>query len=452
MARLGAGGPRRLVGWDGMALSLGVTVLAMGAGYLQKLPCDLAGWPNRNEELYQRFCYSDVPVLFRDRGLIDGVFPYDATSRPLEYPVVTGLVMDATGRLTRLLAAGADEAAMVRLYFGLNTVLLLAFALVITAAVRLLVIRAGGRPREALLFAAAPGLVVTGTINWDLVALAVAVLALLAWSSRQPVIAGIFIGVGTATKLFPGLILVPLVVLGWRYRRLPAVAAATVAAAVAWAAVNLPIAVLYPQGWLEFFRFNSDRGADIGSAWYALERVGLTVPHLNVLAPLGFLALLLAIVVFALRSAVPPTAARLTFLVIAAFLLTNKVYSPQYVLWMLLFAVVALCGVPARRALPAFAAWQAAEVSYWLMVWPHLLNGHHLIGATGVLYMSALAARMLTTAWLCVVVARAAWNEPDAPIAPLDLDTVTSSSLGRGGGPDDPAGTGHGGVSCLSGT
>nr|MDT0657594.1 glycosyltransferase 87 family protein [Micromonospora sp. DSM 115978] len=413
MDRLGAGFVRRL-GWDGWFVSLGVTGLAVVVGYLQKLPCDLAGWPDRNEVLYRRFCYSDVPVLFRDRGLVDGVFPYDATGRPLEYPVVTGLVMDATGRLTRWLAAGADEATMVRLYFGVNTVLLLALALVITAAVRELVIRAGGRPRQALLWAAAPALVVTGSINWDLVALAAAVLALVAWGSRQPAIAGIFIGVGTAAKLFPALILVPLVVWGWRHRRWRAVAGAAAGAAVAWVAVNLPIAVLHPDGWWEFFRFNSDRGADIGSPWYALERVGITVPHLNLVAPLCFLALLLAIVVFALRSAAPPTVARLTFLVIAAFLLTNKVYSPQYVLWMLPFAVVALTGVPARRALPAFAAWQAAEVSYWLMVWPHLLNGHHLIGATGLLYMAALAARMLTTGWLCVVVARAAWAEPKA--------------------------------------
>ncbi|NEE19225.1 hypothetical protein G3M58_73760, partial [Streptomyces sp. SID7499] len=43
----------------------------------------------------------------------------------------------------------------------------------------------------------------------------------------------------------------------------------------------------------------------------------------------------------ALSAARRPRFAQLAFLVVAAFILTNKVYSPQYVLWLIPLAVLA---------------------------------------------------------------------------------------------------------------
>ena len=54
------------------------------------------------------------------------------------------------------------------------------------------------------------------------------------------------------------------------------------------------------------------------------------------------------------------------FLVLAAFLITNKVYSPQYVVWLVLLAVLAL---PAVRDL---IVWQAGELVYFAAIWWYL--------------------------------------------------------------------------------
>ena len=54
------------------------------------------------------------------------------------------------------------------------------------------------------------------------------------------------------------------------------------------------------------------------------------------------------------------------FLVVAAFLLVNKVYSPQYVLWLLPLAVMA------RPRWIDQAIWQTAEIFYWMMIWLHI--------------------------------------------------------------------------------
>ena len=61
--------------------------------------------------------------------------------------------------------------------------------------------------------ALAPGLLLTGTINWDLIPVLLTVLALLAWARRRPWLAGIMIGLAVAAKLFPLLLLVPLFLL-----------------------------------------------------------------------------------------------------------------------------------------------------------------------------------------------------------------------------------------------
>ena len=65
-----------------------------------------------------------------------------------------------------------------------------------------------------------PALLLTGLINWDLLAVALVAGALWAWSRDRPVLTGVLIGLGTATKLYPLFLLGPVLVVAWRRRRL----------------------------------------------------------------------------------------------------------------------------------------------------------------------------------------------------------------------------------------
>jgi uncharacterized membrane protein len=161
-----------------------------------------------------------------------------------------------------------------------------------------------------------------------------------------------------------------------RAGRLRAWARCAAAAAAAWLVVDLPVLALAPANWGRFFRLNSSRPADPDTLWNLLLHAdprlldgplapGQTPVVLNGVVA-GCLVLLAAGAAWlTLRAPVRPRVAQLAFLVVAGFLLVNKVWSPQYSLWLLPLAVLAR---PRWRSL---LLWQATEALLWVprMLW-----------------------------------------------------------------------------------
>nr|WP_240188947.1 glycosyltransferase 87 family protein [Nakamurella flavida] len=226
---------------------------------------------------------------------------------------------------------------------------------------------------DTAIMCASPLLIIHAFTNWDLLAIGLTAGGMLAWARGRPIWAGALLGLGAAAKLYPLLLLGPLLVLCLRAGRMPAFLRAAGAAAVVWAAVNLPVMLLYPQGWYEFVRLNSERPPEYDS-WYFIfaeitgSRVwdktpGADSPSLvNTLSLVLFLVACAAIGWFALSVRRRPRFAQLAFLVVTAFLLTNKVWSPQYSLWLLPLVALAL---PRWRLL---LAWQFVEVLVWVLL------------------------------------------------------------------------------------
>jgi uncharacterized membrane protein len=189
-------------------------------------------------------------------------------------------------------------------------------------------------------------------------------LALLAWSKRYPWVAGVFIGLGAATKLYPALFLLPLLVLCVRARRLGAWFATAITSVLAWGAVNLPILLTHFDAWRTFYDLNRSRPADFDTWWYQVRRAfdsgdAAWIQHtgtlnIGVAAAVGLgLIGVCALIWFAPRR---PRLPQVLFLALATFLLLNKVYSPQYVIWLIPLAALA------RPKWRAFLFWQATEI------------------------------------------------------------------------------------------
>jgi uncharacterized membrane protein len=264
-----------------------------------------------------------------------------------------------------------------------------------------------------MLFAASPALVLSGLINWDLLAVAAVAGALWAWSRGRPVLSGVLIGLGTAAKLYPLFLLGALLVVCIRRRRLSAFAAAAVAAAAAWLVLNLPPMIYGFAQWKVFWTFNGDRGADLGSIWLVWQQMGHapTPGLINVVSGGFFAAVCVGVLVLGLRSQRPPRIPQLAFLIVVGFLLLNKVYSPQYVLWLLPLAVLA------RPRWRDILIWTAGEVFYFGCVWLYL-GGWTASASSGLpdrFYWFAILVRLAAELYLATLVVRdmvKPWHDP----------------------------------------
>ncbi|WP_104167569.1 glycosyltransferase family 87 protein [Arthrobacter sp. SX1312] len=381
-----------------------LTVCSAVLAVVVKNPCRIEGWSS--PDYFYRACYSDWTELYQSRGLGEGVLPFITPGALFEYPVLLGLLASGTAVLVEVVAGGADVAVASRLYFDVNAVLLAGvWILTVLATLRL----AGRRPWDAAVVATAPVIILAGTINWDLWAVLLATAGMLAFARDRPVLAGILWGLGAAVKLYPVLMLGAVLVLAirtGRYRPLVGALAGTLAA---WLAVNLPFLLRDPAGWGYFLTFSETRDAGFSSGWYvynALARQAgvatLTPAAINAGAAVLFVLACAGIAVLALRADRRPRLAQLALLIVGAFVLCNKVYSPQYALWLVPLMALA---VPRWRVV---FVWQLVEILHWAAVWLYLggmTSGGPAANNLGVgTYSWAVLAHMLATAYVMGVV------------------------------------------------
>jgi uncharacterized membrane protein len=387
--------------WTPIRVMLVLVVLASAFGVLLDQPCRRSAWGEGGVQ-YTHACYSDIVHLYRGRGIEAGLVPYlgdpsTVGAEVVEYPVLTGAAMWLTGLLV---PDDPDPVARGRWYFDVNA---LAIALLAAVTVWATARTAGSRPWDAAMVAVAPGLVLASTINWDLYAVALTSLAMLAWARRHPLGAGLLLGLAAAAKFYPLLLLGPLLVLCLRAGRWRAFGQVLLGTATAWLVVNVPVMVASWDSWSRFYVLSRERGADFGSVWLVLSGLGVDLPvgRVNLWAALVLLALCIAIALLGLMAEQRPRFPQLAFLVLAAFLVTNKVYSPQYVLWLIPLAVLA------RPRWRDFLLWQAAEVVYFLAVWWYIQGFDHPdSGLPARAYWIAVAVHVVATLALAAVVVR----------------------------------------------
>jgi uncharacterized membrane protein len=418
-------GPRagRHPWWTPVRVVLAMTALCFALGMVQKAPCFEDSWQD-GDARYTQMCYSDLPYLYTGRGLAELNWPYSGDDQVrgrydvMEYPVGIAYFAWATAWATHwangspdieprfAMPAGSlfsDPAISheVRLFVVLSA---LGFALAALLTAWFLTQVNRRRPWDAAMFALSPALALTALINWDLLVVVLVAGALWAWARDRPGLTGVLIGLGTATKLFPLLLLGGLLVICLRDRRMRDFGVAVGSAVAAWVLANAPAYLTGSEQWRVFWTFNADRDADLGSIWLVITEsldTSFSAGTVN-LGSWVFLGLwCLGVLALGLKAPQTPRLAQLGFLVVAGFLLVNKVYSPQYVLWLLPLAVLA------RPRWRDQIIWQAGEVFYFASVWWYL--GGVLDSAGGGdagFYWLAIAIRMLCELWLVAMVVR----------------------------------------------
>ncbi len=440
--------------WTPLRVLLVLALVTLSAGYLGKAAC-LQTYPSdsgpqldwRDNRQYVAMCYSDTVPLYGIEGLSTGAVPYRDSwlenpgtqqqhVRYMEYPVLAGFFQYANARLTDVWRAlPLPQTLPVIVYFDITAVWLALGWLVVVRSVHGLRRR---RPWDAALVALSPLVAVHAFTNFDTIAVALAGAGSLALARRRPVLAGVLFGVGGAYKFYPLLLLLPVLLVGWRRRR-PGVALTTAGTAVAiWVAVNLPVAVAWPAGWWQFFSLNQTRGADPDSLYNVVSYFtgwpgfdgnladGQTPVVLNAVSAGLFVLACAALVVLVARAPVPPRVASLSFLLVGAFLLVNKVWSPQYSLWLVPLAVLAL---PRWRLL---LVWMTVDALVWVPRMYFYLTSENK-GLPPDWFLGAVVLRDAVVVFLMVLVVRTVLRP--------ETDTVRTADVGAdlAADPDWPA-------------
>ncbi|WP_461167890.1 glycosyltransferase family 87 protein [Tsukamurella serpentis] len=450
-----------------LRLILLVAVLFLALGWTTKAACLqqrseggqlVLDWSGNRP--YTALCYSDTVPLYGAERLNEGLLPYqtqffdtDPTGaqqeRYMEYPVLTGMYQYAAMRIAKLWSAlheqyGVPGAIEVVLFFTVVAVGLAMFWLIaIWATTRAAAGssgrgRAGGRPWDVMLMAASPLVIVHAFTNFDAIAVAATAVGMLLWARDRPGWAGVVLGLGTAAKLYPAFLLIVLFFLCLRAGRLRPWLTATLMAVAAWLAVNLPVAVLWPRGWWEFFHRNSIRAVDMDSIYAVVSSFtgnwvfggqgprGGASSLANSITLALFLAVIAGVAYLALRAPRRPRVAQLAFLLVAGFLLVNKVWSPQYSLWLVPLAVLA---IPHTRIL---LAWMTIDALVWVPRMMYFLGVQNK-GLPEQAFTATVLLRDIAVVGLCALVVRQIYRP--------DEDLVRSTFPGPYSPPaDDPAG------------
>ncbi len=293
--------------------------------------------------------YSDILKLSLVHYLAAGgqvIHPLPYVHDRIEYPVLLGFTL----WLPSLLPGGPAS------WFGVAGVLVAA------ATFGSIALLQRQRPSSAWWIAASPALLLDSAVNWDLIGILFLVAAVVWFGEERVAPSGVATALGTWFKLFP-VVVAPAAVaaLGARMHRTlrtgthrgawRPLARWLVPFGVVSVVVMAPLLLVARTNTLWFFRFNSLRPQK-DSLWGLVAKVvgetaipGSVVNDVSLLLVAATMAYGAWMVWRTEPARHGPAVALASALTIVVWMGVNKVWNPQYVLWV--FAAAGLVGVPA---------------------------------------------------------------------------------------------------------
>jgi uncharacterized membrane protein len=364
-----------------------LAILASLFSFAKFSHCEKSVWAGPDQ--YIHACYSDLPALFSERAFGKGQWAFSGGDQAVEYPVLQGVIMWATAQ------ASPDGPVS---YFNFGAIFI---ALLFIASV---LVMYRSRPDLAVVYALAPTGILALYINWDLWAIVTMLISIYWFDRKREFASAAILGVSIATKFFPIVLLLPIVIIFLRREQIKRAFQYCAIALGTFIAINIPFALTTPEGWWRFFDLNLHREADWGSIWYALSVFGINLTNINYLTILTLLMGVTLVSLFLLQSKETLTLAESAIFIFIVLMTVSKVYSPQYVLWLTPLALLALKD---KRDLSWFWFWQIAEVIYHFAIWQHLalLTGAHF-GLPVKAYAAITMVRILAAIALAIALAR----------------------------------------------
>ena len=293
---------------------------------------------------------------------------------PVEYPALTGLIM----WLLSFLVSPSDTAIYdyYRITAGLQIVLFMASAYLIYKLV--------GK-KYAFYFILAPAVLYSLNRNWDIWAIAAMLLSIYLFEKKRFQLSAFLLAVSIATKFFPIVLMLPIMIIFLRNKQISIFLKYSLTTLVSWLIINLPFVLINFDGWAYFYKFSAERG--LGSAsFYEITSILMPAAKFNSVH-FYILNLITVIIVtyFFIKLKSVPNLAATSFFVMFGFILFNKQYSMQYVIWLSALAVISMAYIKKEHRdllIYVYIFWQASELAFQYSFFQKILTDIYANSAT----------------------------------------------------------------------
>jgi uncharacterized membrane protein len=293
---------------------------------------------------------------------------------PVEYPALTGLIM----WLLSFLVSPSQTAVFD--YYRITA----AFQIVLLAISAYLIFKLVGK-KYGFYFILAPAVLYSLNRNWDIWAIAAMLLAIYLFEKKRFQLSAILLAVSIATKFFPIVLMLPIMIIFLRNKQIKLFIRYALTTAIAWTVINLPFVLINYEGWAYFYKFSAERG--LGSASF-FEITNIILPsitfssiHFYILNTLA----LVAVTTYFVRLKSVPTLAATSFFVMFGFILFNKQYSMQYVIWLSALAVLTFSYLKREHKellIYVYILWQTLELAFQYSFFQKILTSTYANTAT----------------------------------------------------------------------
>ena len=329
------------------------------------------------------------------------------TIHPVEYPALTGLIM----WLISFFIEPAQYAWVD--YFRLTA----GFQVVVFAVTAYFIHKLAGR-KWTIIFAISPAVLYSLNRNWDIWAVATMIWAIYLYEKGKEKQSAILLAISIATKFFPLVLLFPILISCFREKRIKSFISYFLYTMGAWVLINLPFALINFRGWSYFYEFSYRRAIGSASMWDVTGRLSIPLPNNDITFYALNLGVLVILGLYLLKSRTPVPLVESSFLIMFAFILFNKQYSMQYVIWLAALAVLAISRLNQRHQLSIiylYALWQASELAFQFAFFQNILTGMNPETASpavsGTVYGTIGIIRYLIAIVFTVVLAKFLYDE-----------------------------------------
>lgn len=285
---------------------------------------------------------------------------------PVEYPALTGLIM----WLLSFLVFSTDTA--ITDYYRITA----GFQIALFTLSAYFIFKLVGK-KFAFYFILAPAVAYSLNRNWDIWAVVTMLIAIYFFDKKKFSLSAILLAISIATKFFPVVLMLPIMIIFIRNRQIKEFLKYVATTLLSWILINVPFILIDFSGWAYFYKFSAERGLGSASIYEITDIIFPKLEFDSIHFYILNLFALASVTLFLIKLKNSPSLTAVSFFVMFGFILFNKQYSMQYVIWLAALAVLSIAQLKKKHRdyfIYVYVSWQSAEFAFQYAFYQRILT------------------------------------------------------------------------------